>query len=260
MARSTGRARTNQPMLALVAGSVLTLAALLASRPQLSGGPTSWPGDQLALACVWWAAVVSSAWLGVTTLACITALARGNTRAAHRLAAWAPPLARRALRAALISTWALVPSAAYGAPPAAPITVHVGAGGRLTTGSERAVTEVPVVRTPGTTPSSAPTSTSTSTSTTIPRSAVVPLPSRPPAAATPTGSIPAGGRDYVVQSGDNLWRIARAEVIRTSGEARPHDARIAPYWRRLISANHATLRSGDPSLIFPGEIVTRPTR
>jgi hypothetical protein len=28
----------------------------------------------------------------------------------------------------------------------------------------------------------------------------------------------------------------------------------------VIDANHSTLRSGDPSLIFPGEIVTLPPR
>jgi hypothetical protein len=256
MTTDAGRGRTTQPTLVLLAGAALTFMTLLAGRPQLSGGPASWAGDQLALACMWWGAVVSSAWLGATTLACITALARGNTRAAHRVAGWAPPLARRALqRAALMSTWALVPAAAYGAPPTAPITVHVGAGGRLVTGSAgsgRTVSEAPVVRTPETTLSSA------STSTTVPRPPTVPPPVRPPTAVNQIGSLPSRGRAYVVQSGDNLWRIARAEVIRTSGDARPNDTRIAPYWRRLISANQATLRSGDPSLIFPGEIVTLP--
>jgi len=80
----------------------------------------------------------------------------------------------------------------------------------------------------------------------------------PPVAATPAGSVPSSGRVHVVRSGDNLWRIARAEVIRTSGVPRPVDTLIAPYWRRVIAANRATLRSGDPSLIFPGEVVTLP--
>ena len=37
----------------------------------------------------------------------------------------------------------------------------------------------------------------------------------------------------------------------------PNDA-IARYWQRLIAANRTTLRSGDPSLIFPGEVITLP--
>ena len=62
-----------------------------------------------------------------------------------------------------------------------------------------------------------------------------------------------------MRSGDNLWRIARAEVSRATGVARPDDAAVARYWRRVIAANRTTLRSGDPSLIFPGEVVTLPT-
>jgi nucleoid-associated protein YgaU len=59
-------------------------------------------------------------------------------------------------------------------------------------------------------------------------------------------------------AGDNLWQIARAEVIRAGGADRPADAQIAPYWQRVVEANRSTLRSGDPSLIFPGEVVTLP--
>src|SRR5438128_6481629 len=116
--RRRARART-APMWALLAGSALTLAALLGCRPQLSGGPSSWTGDDLAIACSWWVAVVGSAWLAATTLGCIAALARGNPHAAHRVAAWAPPLVRRLLQVALVSTWALVPAAAQAAPPSA---------------------------------------------------------------------------------------------------------------------------------------------
>ena len=59
--------------------------------------------------------------------------------------------------------------------------------------------------------------------------------------------------------GDNLWSIARAEIVRTTGDAHPSDAVIAEYWQRVIVLNRATLRSGNPSLIFPGEIVAMPT-
>jgi nucleoid-associated protein YgaU len=61
----------------------------------------------------------------------------------------------------------------------------------------------------------------------------------------------------VVVAGDNLWRIARAELI-ARGDHQPDDAAIAGYWRRVIDATRSTLRSGNPSLIYPGEIVALP--
>jgi nucleoid-associated protein YgaU len=60
-----------------------------------------------------------------------------------------------------------------------------------------------------------------------------------------------------VRAGDNLWLIARAAVTRMAG-ANPTDAEVAHYWRAVIAANRSTLRSGNPSLIFPGEIVALP--
>jgi hypothetical protein len=62
----------------------------------------------------------------------------------------------------------------------------------------------------------------------------------------------------VVVPGDNLWQIARVEVTRVRGSDRVDDAQVARYWQRVIAANRSTLRSGDPSLIFPGEVVTLP--
>jgi hypothetical protein len=47
--------------------------------------------------------------------------------------------------------------------------------------------------------------------------------------------------------------------VRTTGVAHPTDAVIAEYWERVVALNRATLRSGNPSLIFPGEIVALPT-
>jgi hypothetical protein len=61
----------------------------------------------------------------------------------------------------------------------------------------------------------------------------------------------------VVAPGDNLWRIAAARIAQDRPAA-PTDAEIAPYWRRVVDANRPTLRSGDPNLVFPGEIVTLP--
>jgi nucleoid-associated protein YgaU len=64
-------------------------------------------------------------------------------------------------------------------------------------------------------------------------------------------------RAHVVRAGDNLWRIAETELTRATGGA-PAESDIARYWQRVIAANRTTLRSGDPSLILPGEVVTLP--
>ena len=254
----------------LVAGVALTSGVLIATRPA-ARAPGPWRGDDLAIACMWWCAVVGCLWLAATTLACTAALARGHTTAAHRIARFAPPLARRILQTALVGTWALVPAVAYAAPPSAPITVHVDPRGHLTTETRRpAKSEAPIARAPQTTRMTtttrgAPagsTTTTNPTSPTLPEYTPSPITSHPrsttPAPRPAPIAAPARTRVHVVVPGDNLWQIARAEVSRATATARPTDADIAPYWHRVVEKNRTTLRSGDPSLIFPGEIVALP--
>jgi nucleoid-associated protein YgaU len=54
----------------------------------------------------------------------------------------------------------------------------------------------------------------------------------------------------VVEPGDHLWKISERHL--GSGVA------VAPYWREVIEVNTPTLRSGDPNLIFPGELIEMP--
>lgn len=60
--------------------------------------------------------------------------------------------------------------------------------------------------------------------------------------------------------GDNLWVISRdhlAQVTeRPASELSDHE--IAAYWLRVIAANRGSLRSGNPDLIFPGEVIQLP--
>ncbi len=62
---------------------------------------------------------------------------------------------------------------------------------------------------------------------------------------------------YTVVPGDNFWAIAKAHVQSNTGHE-PNNAEVANYWVKLIEANKATIRSGDPDLIFPGEVFTLP--
>ena len=56
-----------------------------------------------------------------------------------------------------------------------------------------------------------------------------------------------------VEPGDHLWKISERHLVATRAESA-----IAPYWRRVVQLNLPTLRSGDPDLIYPGELVTLP--
>jgi nucleoid-associated protein YgaU len=124
------------------------------------------------------------------------------------------------------------------APPVPPLTLHAGPDGRLSREHD------PPPARPTT-----PTTATTPTTTPKPPRARAARQSRPPRRERP--------RQHRVESGDNLWTIARSELARRDGRA-PADRDIAPYWFRVIAANRTTLRSGDPNLIFPGEIVILP--
>jgi nucleoid-associated protein YgaU len=61
----------------------------------------------------------------------------------------------------------------------------------------------------------------------------------------------------VVEPGDHLWKISASQLEGVLG--RPAEiAEIDPYWRVVIETNRASLTSGDPDLIYPGEVITLP--
>lgn len=57
----------------------------------------------------------------------------------------------------------------------------------------------------------------------------------------------------VVARGDHLWKISARHL---GDEASDHE--IAPYWRDVVEVNRPHLESGDPDLIYPGEVVELP--
>ncbi len=71
-------------------------------------------------------------------------------------------------------------------------------------------------------------------------------------------SAPSGGADdlYTVRAGDSLWTIAERRAVESLHGAGAAD--ISRYWALVVEANRSSLRSGNPSLIFPGEIVELP--
>lgn len=66
-----------------------------------------------------------------------------------------------------------------------------------------------------------------------------------------------GDGTYPVVAGDHLWSIAEIHLRQAVGRDVTEDE-ICQYWVRLIEANRATIRSGDPDLIYPHEQLTLP--
>ena len=85
-----------------------------------------------------------------------------------------------------------------------------------------------------------------------------------PATASETGqirlpvSIATTSTDStVVQPGDHFWKISARHL---SGilDRDPASSEIAPYWRRVVVENTPNLKSGNPDLIYAGEVIELP--
>ena len=66
-----------------------------------------------------------------------------------------------------------------------------------------------------------------------------------------------GKESVVVIEGDNLWSISEGHLVVEFDRA-VDDGEVSPYWRRVIATNSGDLRSGNPDLIYPGEVVVLP--
>jgi len=75
-------------------------------------------------------------------------------------------------------------------------------------------------------------------------------------------TTPEAGQEttYNVVAGDSLWSIARDHLAEASGGGadEPTTSEVADYWLRVVEANARNLRSGDPDLIYPGEMIVLP--
>lgn len=64
---------------------------------------------------------------------------------------------------------------------------------------------------------------------------------------------------YTIRPGDSLWLVAERQVAASHDTgAPPGEREVARYWVRLVEANRSTLRSGNPGLVYPGEIILLP--
>ena len=82
--------------------------------------------------------------------------------------------------------------------------------------------------------------------------------SQPPIVETPIVVAQADEAvEVIIERGDNMWTLAEARLQELNGRP-PTDAEIGPYWRLVVKANLDRIRSGDPDLIFPGEVLILP--
>jgi LysM domain len=64
--------------------------------------------------------------------------------------------------------------------------------------------------------------------------------------------------EHVVVPGDNLWIIAERHLEQVTERGDLSDREVANYWVAVIEANRNRVRSGDPDLIYPGEVIVLP--
>jgi hypothetical protein len=230
--------------------------------------------EEVLLAGVRLVALVAAWWLlGSTLLYVVARVAR--LHGAARALGWAtlPAVRRWADRAAAVSIVAATalgvgrPAAAdpppTTGPASAPVVVDVDhrdparvpsrPPSAVRTGQAVDSPPVPTVPPPATT-SSPPT-----TAPLVPPTAPPPVAVMPPAPATPPPA-PAAGTTHAVTGGEHLWSIAAARVAVATGKPTVDlsAADVAPYWLRVVELNRHRLRSGNPDLVYPGEVVELP--
>jgi hypothetical protein len=236
------------------------------------------PSEEVLLAGVRLAALVAAWWLLGSTLLYVAArVARLHGTAAALGWATLPAVRRWADRAAAVSIVAATalgvgrPAAADPPPTSSPTTaaVVIEADHRdpasvpsrppssVRTGQAVDPPPVPSVRPVETAPVPAPPPTTAPLVPSAEQSSVVPVVPAVPAAPPPA---PTAAATHAVVRGEHLWSIAADRVATATGKS-PADlapADIAPYWLRVVEINRPRLRSGNPNLVSPGEVVELP--
>ena len=232
--------------------------------------------ESLAFTIARWALLAVALWWVAGFVLWTVALSdrqAGTTPRVSRLAdRFALPGCRRLAMG--IAACALVTLPACSPAESQPSLVYLGEADSTTATTARPATTMttpPTTRAPATQPptTQSPTTQSPTTQspTTLPLTAEPPA-TTPPSTETQTPPDPTApepvepttplATSHQVVAGDHLWGIAAQHLSLLSPDSSPSNAAIARYWRQVITANAATLRSGDPNLIHPGEWVSLP--
>ncbi|MCJ7753398.1 MAG: hypothetical protein MUP13_02415 [Thermoanaerobaculales bacterium] len=199
------------------------------------------PAEDALAAMVWLAALGCAIWLAVSTLLYLAARA-SRVPALIRSIGWMTlPAIRKVSEgalAALLVTSTIAAAPVWAQAPS-PVVVVVDEGGALLPpgfvglGREMFEEARPEAET-----------------------GVPPLPTLPREANPITpGAAPAL---VTVQTGDNLWTMSRRHLTDVL-DRHPTNQEIAPYWRQVITRNQPNLISGNPDLIYAGEVIEMPS-
>lgn len=256
-------------LLLLVEYAGLAMSVQLGRSPAYRIGwsdPGAWlatsPAPDVAVALLRPAVLALSAYLLAVTVAYGLTLLLRPPHAAARIAALTPRGVRRVAERVVAVTLLTATSAA----PAAAATG--GSAGLLPPGLRVPVSAPPGAppSAPADVPSGAPNGPPDGVSgpaLVLPHDGSRPADTPLPVVAPPRRPAPAAagaGRHLTVVRGDSLWSIA-ARVLAEARHVpvgRLAPAEVAGYWVAVVEANRATLRSGDPDLIHPGETIRLP--
>jgi hypothetical protein len=198
-------------------------------------------------------ALLMAYWLLVSTLAYLAASVSGRPGALGAVS-WLtlPPVRRLVSRAVALSIAASavagsLTSAVAGGAGSAPVIVEVDQSGSFfppgVTGAPEGADQTGIVVPPHLEPESTP-------------AGHEPDPGRRPSVEPSVdGSI---SHPVAVRHGDHLWGLSERHLAEVLGRSDLGEHEIARYWVRVIDANRDTIRSGNPDLIYPGEVVVLP--
>lgn len=74
----------------------------------------------------------------------------------------------------------------------------------------------------------------------------------------PAYTVPAEAGTRVVLRGDNLWSIAARHLADATGRT-PTGDEVRTYWAAVVAENRPTLASGNPDVIYAGEVIRLPS-
>lgn len=204
------------------------------------------PSEDAVAAAVLLVALVIAYWLLISTVGYACAIASGRPRLTRAVQLVTVPAIRRLTgRALAISiavasvTGSFSPAIADGTDPTVAV-VEVGPDGQL--------------RPPGTAPEE-------KSPVLPPHLDRAPLGADPRIVEVPSvADQPAGAvaHTVTVRRGDHMWSLAEQHLGRVLGRTDLGDHEVARYWVAVIDANRSTIRSGNPDLIYPGEVLTLP--
>ncbi len=222
--------------------------------------------DDAVLVAAWWLAFAVALWfaasVGFWVLAEKLPTSPQRRHWHERGAQWTMPGSRHLARGVFAASTLVIPACSTSGPEA-PIlhAVDVNLSDQTFSANRTsASSQSPTTQLPHSTTSTAADSSSTTSSSTVelaPEPPPIEVGIGPhPIALSENAKNDESGATYTVQEGDSLWSIAQAHTTRgTSSHLSTH---VSSYWRQLIQDNAASLRSGDPNLIFVGETINLP--